>query len=93
MYVLGWQRTCSAIYEREMHLADLRDHLLLAAGVLDEAVTGKLAKLFAMSDEAIQLVTGVKASFPGAGASVGDRQANMRPSPYPLPMLGYARLW
>ena len=77
-----------AISEREMHLADLRDHLLLAAGVPDEAVTGKLGKLFAMSHEAIQLVTAVKASFPGAGASVAQRrpQATALSQPIPIPV-------
>ncbi len=69
-----------------MHLADLRDHLLLAAGVPDEAVTGKLGKLFAMSHEAIQLVTAVKASFPGAGASVAHSlEAASIPASIPAP--------
>jgi hypothetical protein len=65
-YHLQVQKTCQLIYRREMLLLDLRDHLLLAGGLPDDALTAKLADFFAFSHEAIQHVTAVKTTFPGA---------------------------
>jgi hypothetical protein len=60
-------KTCDLIYRREMLLLDLRDHLLLAGGVPDEALTAKMSDLFAFSREALQHVNAVRTCFPGAG--------------------------
>jgi len=68
-YHLQVQKTCQLIYRREMLLLDLRDHLLLAGGLPDESLTAKLADFFAFSHEAIQHVTAVKTTFPGAAGA------------------------
>lgn len=60
-------KTCDLIYRREMLLLDLRDHLLLAGGVPDEALTAKMSDLYAFSREALQHVNAVRNCFPGAG--------------------------
>jgi len=65
-YHMQVQKTCELVYRREMLLLDLRDHLLLAGGLPDHALTSKLADFFAFSHEAIQHVNAVQTSFPGA---------------------------
>ena len=63
------QKTCELIYRREMLLTDLKDHLQVAGGHVDEALTHKLADFYAFSHEAIYHCNAVKALYPGATES------------------------